>query len=63
LRDNTERPVTVEEGTNQLVGVNPDAILSGFRRVMEGKVEGRTPRFWDGQAAERIANHLVSVLT
>jgi UDP-N-acetylglucosamine 2-epimerase (non-hydrolysing) len=63
LRDNTERPVTVEEGTNQLVGVNPDAILGGFRRVMEGKVEGRTPRFWDGQAAERIAHHLESVLT
>lgn len=62
LRDNTERPVTVQEGTNQLVGVSPEMILSGFRRVMEGKAEGRTPRFWDGQAAERIAKHLESVL-
>jgi UDP-N-acetylglucosamine 2-epimerase (non-hydrolysing) len=62
LRENTERPVTVEEGTNQLVGVNPDAILRGFRRVMEGDVTGRVPRFWDGQAAERIATHLESVL-
>ena len=62
LRENTERPVTVQEGTNQLVGVDPDAILGGFRRVKEGSVNGRVPRFWDGQAAERIAAHLESIL-
>ncbi len=61
LRENTERPVTVEEGTNQLVGTDRDAIIGAYHRVMAGQVSGRVPHFWDGQAAERVAEHLESV--
>ena len=62
LRDNTERPVTVEEGTNFLAGTSREAILTGFRRAMAGDASGRVPRFWDGKSAARVAEHLVSVL-
>jgi UDP-N-acetylglucosamine 2-epimerase (non-hydrolysing) len=61
LRENTERPVTVEEGTNQLVGTERSRILAGARRALSGGVSGRIPRFWDGQAADRIAQHLASL--
>ncbi len=56
LRENTERPVTVSEGTNTIVGSDPDKITLCFKDVMEtgGKV-GRVPEYWDGRAAERIA--------
>jgi len=59
LRENTERPITVEQGTNTLVGrdfatlrVAVDAIVAG------GGKRGRLPEFWDGRAAGRIAEHL-----
>ncbi len=55
LRENTERPVTVSEGTNTIVGGDPEVIVAEARRVLEsGGKKGRTPRLWDGQAAERI---------
>lgn len=56
LRENTERPVTVSEGTNTVVGSDPDKIMRCFKEVMQtgGKV-GRVPEYWDGRAAERIA--------
>lgn len=53
LRENTERPVTVEEGTNVLVGTLPDRILAAFSGLGESK-HGRRPALWDGKAAERI---------
>ena len=53
LRENTERPVTVEEGTNVLVGTRPEAILMAFAGLGAGK-GGRRPALWDGKAAERI---------
>lgn len=53
LRENTERPVTVEEGTNVLVGTHPDKICAAFASLGEGKA-GRRPALWDGKAAERI---------
>lgn len=55
LRQNTERPVTVSEGSNELVGSDPARILAAARRILagQGKV-GRTPELWDGQAAKRI---------
>jgi UDP-N-acetylglucosamine 2-epimerase (non-hydrolysing) len=63
IRENTERPVTIECGWNQLVGTKPDAILSAYRSVIDGKVaEGRTPPLWDGRAAERIVEILRSAL-
>lgn len=61
LRANTERPVTVDEGTNQLVGTDPKNIQQAFDRAISGKLEGRVPRFWDGKAAERIAAHLLGI--
>jgi UDP-N-acetylglucosamine 2-epimerase (non-hydrolysing) len=56
LRENTERPTTVTEGTNTIVGSDPEKILSSFNEVMEtGGKAGRVPELWDGRAAERIA--------
>jgi UDP-N-acetylglucosamine 2-epimerase (non-hydrolysing) len=55
LRENTERPVTAEIGTNRIVGQQPDRILAAYREVMaNGGAAGRTPPLWDGRAAERI---------
>ncbi|MEQ1592416.1 MAG: UDP-N-acetylglucosamine 2-epimerase (non-hydrolyzing) [Thiobacillaceae bacterium] len=59
LRENTERPITLLEGTNTLVGPDPDAIRKAFREVMEGGGKsGRIPEYWDGHAATRIAQTL-----
>ncbi|UCF67562.1 MAG: UDP-N-acetylglucosamine 2-epimerase (non-hydrolyzing) [Acidobacteriota bacterium] len=61
LRDNTERPVTVEQGTNQLVGRDPQRIRDAARQVLDGRVKtGRVPDKWDGKAAERIASAIAS---
>jgi len=56
LRENTERPITVTQGTNRVVGVSPQKIQDEAARVLrgEGKI-GRTPELWDGRASERIA--------
>jgi len=58
LRENTERPITITEGTNQLVGIEPAAITAAFRQVMGGGVETRCPQLWDGNAGQRIADVL-----
>ena len=56
LRDNTERPVTVSEGTNTIAGTQPAAILALARELLRtGGKRGRIPPCWDGHAAERIA--------
>jgi len=56
LRDNTERPVTVEMGTNRLVGSEPERIMRAYREVVGGEMmSGGPPPLWDGQAAQRIA--------
>ncbi len=61
LRDNTERPVTVDEGSNILVGRDPEAILSAATETLAGRgKKGSVPEGWDGRAAERIAAHLRS---
>lgn len=54
LRENTERPVTVTEGTNQLVGRSPERLAAAWARVRNREVIGRTPALWDGGAAGRI---------
>jgi UDP-N-acetylglucosamine 2-epimerase (non-hydrolysing) len=55
MRSNTERPSTVEEGTNVLVGNDPARIESAVEGVLAGKSRrGRIPPLWDGHAAERI---------
>ena len=57
LRENTERPITVEEGSNTIVGSNPEKIKSCFNDIMHsGGKAGRTPEYWDGKAAERISD-------
>jgi UDP-N-acetylglucosamine 2-epimerase (non-hydrolysing) len=61
LRENTERPVTIHEGTNILAGTSPEKIRAAFERVKSGAVAGRSPRFWDGKSAERIADALERV--
>lgn len=64
LRDNTERPVTVEEGTNILVGTDPELIEREASRILRGGGKrGRRPPLWDGRAAERIVPLLQRRLT
>lgn len=56
LRDNTERPVTVEEGTNMLAGTQRSAILAAVDGILaHGGKTGRIPQYWDGAASVRIA--------
>ncbi|WP_268935785.1 non-hydrolyzing UDP-N-acetylglucosamine 2-epimerase [Permianibacter fluminis] len=63
VRENTERPVTVDEGTNTLVGTDPVAIYSAISAVLRGDGKhGRRPALWDGKAAERIVSVLDKVL-
>lgn len=62
LRASTERPVTLTQGTNALVGTAPAQITAGFHRALTAPRDGRRPLLWDGQAAARIADVLESVL-
>ena len=60
LRENTERPITVEQGTNTIVGTDVEKIRSCFDDTLRsGGKSGRVPQLWDGRAADRIAVILV----
>lgn len=59
LRENTERPVTVTEGTNTIVGVEQKVIEEAVNEILvSGGKRGNMPEFWDGQAARRIVEDL-----
>jgi UDP-N-acetylglucosamine 2-epimerase (non-hydrolysing) len=63
LRDTTERPITVEEGTNAIVGRDRDLAVRLVDEILAGGGKrGRLPALWDGRAAERIADHLAGWL-
>jgi UDP-N-acetylglucosamine 2-epimerase (non-hydrolysing) len=63
LRENTERPVTVEQGTNQIVGRDPKKILAAAALVLGAERRAmKAPELWDGHAAERIVKILVEKL-
>ena len=59
LRDRTERPVTVDEGTNQVVGTDPVRVAGAARRTLASPPPARCPPLWDGRAGERIARALL----
>lgn len=59
LRDNTERPITVTEGTNRVIGRDPGRIVDAVQEVLRNRPEPRRPALWDGKAGERIAEVLV----
>ena len=59
LRENTERPVTIQQGTNMLVGRHQARILQALDAILSGvSAAGSIPALWDGRAAGRIAEHL-----
>ena len=63
IRENTERPVTVSEGTNVLAGTDPTTIVAEARKVLRGDgKKGRRPQLWDGHAAVRIVDILAAKL-
>jgi UDP-N-acetylglucosamine 2-epimerase (non-hydrolysing) len=60
VRENTERPVTVERGTNVLAGVGTGGIREAVRRQLSRSFTGESPEKWDGKAAMRIVDILLA---
>lgn len=61
LRENTERPITITEGTNRLVHIDTEDILKYYNEIKADNFEakGKIPKYWDGKAAERIVEVIV----
>ena len=63
IRENTERPITITEGTNRLVGTDPAAIERAFSELsLNSKDDPPRPEFWDGGTADRIAEIILASL-
>ena len=62
LRDNTERPITITEGTNTVVGRDPEVIIREARVRLEGGWPVRRPALWDGKAGARCADAIIEKL-
>ena len=63
LRSNTERPITCEDGTNVLVGSDPQRIVEEANKILAGRGKvGRRPELWDGMAAQRTRDYLLNCL-
>lgn len=63
VRDNTERPITIADGTNMLAGNAPGRLRSAVEEVLTtGGKRGRVPEMWDGKAAQRIVHHVAAFL-
>lgn len=59
LRENTERPITVEQGTNELLALDSEAVIQRVREISESqRPDGQIPPLWDGKASERIVRHV-----
>jgi UDP-N-acetylglucosamine 2-epimerase (non-hydrolysing) len=62
LRRSTERPVTVTDGTNTLVGPYPERIIAAAENVLAGNAKtGQAPKYWDGRASERIVDVFLKI--
>jgi UDP-N-acetylglucosamine 2-epimerase (non-hydrolysing) len=59
IRENTERPITIEMGTNILAGNKEEDILKSYRKIMKNPKKGEIPPLWDGKAAKRIVDILM----
>jgi len=63
IRDNTERPITITRGTNELMGTSRELILESFGRIMNNNwKKGQRPELWDGRASGRIAHIIGEVM-
>ena len=63
VRENTERPVTVDEGTNRLAGTDTARIVAAVREALVAPPSTRRPALWDGRAAVRIADVFAAIAT
>lgn len=62
IRENTERPITISQGTNVLAGNKSGKIINLVENILKGNwKEGRIPEYWDGQSAERIVNFINTI--
>ena len=62
LRNSTERPETIEQGTNELIGTSPDNLVKYLNKLFSGYwKKGTIPKYWDGKTSDRILKHLIDI--